>query len=323
MSDFCLKVQRFSERWMTARKRRLLLKKERQSKKNPVIDWIEAFLWAACVVLLINQYLFQAYQIPSGSMMNTLLIKDRIFVNKLIFGPELLPGIAKLPGPDTPERAEVIIFENPAYLSKGPAFDVIQRVLYMLTLSLVDIDKDQYGNPRAHFLIKRAVGMPGDRLRFDDGFLEVRPEGFSDFIAEKDFQKLGGYTYKTRRLIKEGDYRIIKANAVKDAYEMAGIPVPSEVTALAGGGDGGMDAYAKMRYRSETLYSIYPYDRKYGSDYQKLSLGWYIPEGYIFPLGDNRDDSKDARYFGPVRLKKVLGKAMFKYWPLQRLGTIR
>ena len=84
-----------------------------------------------------------------------------------------------------------------------------------------------------------------------------------------------------------------------------------------------MDSYAKMMYRSKTLYSIYPYDRKYGSDFKKLSMGWYIPQGYFFPLGDNRDDSKDARYFGPVRLKKVLGKAMFKYWPLYRLGIIR
>lgn len=323
MSDFLLKVQRFSEHWLTARKRRKLAKKEKQSKKNPVLDWIEAFLWAACVVLLINQYLFQAYQIPSGSMMNTLLIKDRIFVNKIIFGPELLPGIGKLPGFDKPERAEVIIFENPAYLSKGPVFDVVQRILYMLTLSLVDIDRDQYGNPRAHFLIKRAVGMPGDRLRFDDGELEIQPQGFSEFIHESEFKKLGGYTYNTRRLIQKSDYRIIKASAVKDAYDMAKIPLPTNIAQIAEQGDGGMDAYAKMMYRSRTLYSIYPYDRKYGSDYQRLSIGWYIPSGYIFPLGDNRDDSKDARYFGPVREKKVLGKAMFKYWPLQRMGVIR
>ena len=203
MNGFILRVQRFSERWMTARKRRILRKKEKQSRKNPVVDWIEAFVWAACVVLLINQYLFQAYQIPSGSMMNTLLIRDRIFVNKLVFGPELLPGLAKLPSPVNPERAEVVIFENPAYLSKGTGFDIVQRILYMLTLSLVDIDKDQYGNPRAHFLIKRAVGMAGDRLRFNNGFLEIKPEGFSEFLSEAEFQKLGRYDYITRRLVKK------------------------------------------------------------------------------------------------------------------------
>ena len=40
------------------------------------------------------------------------------------------------------------------------------------------------------------------------------------------------------------------------------------------------------------------------------------------PLGDNRDNSKDGRYFGPVSLDNVLGKAMFKYWPINRIGKI-
>jgi signal peptidase I len=40
-------------------------------------------------------------------------------------------------------------------------------------------------------------------------------------------------------------------------------------------------------------------------------------------MGDNRDNSHDARYFGPVRLEKVLGKALFRYWPLYRLGGVR
>jgi signal peptidase I len=40
-------------------------------------------------------------------------------------------------------------------------------------------------------------------------------------------------------------------------------------------------------------------------------------------MGDNRDNSKDARYFGPVRLRSVLGRATFKYWPLTRIGRIR
>ena len=41
------------------------------------------------------------------------------------------------------------------------------------------------------------------------------------------------------------------------------------------------------------------------------------------PMGDNRDDSRDARYFGPVRLEKVLGKGLFRYWPIARIGGVR
>jgi signal peptidase I len=40
-------------------------------------------------------------------------------------------------------------------------------------------------------------------------------------------------------------------------------------------------------------------------------------------MGDNRDDSRDARYFGPVRMEKVLGRALFRYWPITRLGGFR
>ena len=187
MDDFLNRLQVGTERFLTWRKRRKKLREEKQKKKNPVLDWVEAFLWAAAVVLIINQYLFQAYQIPSGSMIDTLNIKDRIFVNKVIFGPELVPGMWKLPGFKEPERTEVIIFENPTYLSRGPIFDILQRVIYMVTLSFVDIDKDEEGNPKAHFLIKRAVGVEGDRIKMREGEVYMNPGGTTGWIQEKDF----------------------------------------------------------------------------------------------------------------------------------------
>src|SRR5699024_9426571 len=44
-----------------------------------------------------------------------------------------------------------------------------------------------------------------------------------------------------------------------------------------------------------------------------------IPEGYILVLGDNRNNSKDSRDFGLVKIKDVVGKANFIYWPIQRI----
>ena len=127
--------------------------------------WIaDAIASAVVIVLVINQYLLQAYQIPSPSMEPSLLVSDRIFVNKIIYGPELIPGMLKMPGFTVPARGDMIIFESPEYISSGPLKDILQRVIYMVTLSLVDIDKDEYGQPKHHFLIKRAIGMPGDRL---------------------------------------------------------------------------------------------------------------------------------------------------------------
>ncbi len=316
-------VQSVTERYLTYRKRKKYRLKKKQQAKNPIIDWLEAFLWAAGVVLLINQYLFQAYQIPSGSMIDTLLIKDHIFVNKLIYGPELIPGKFKLPGFREPERNEVIIFESPNYISKGPAFDILQRVLYMLTLSFVDIDKDENGNPKPHFLIKRAAAAGGDSVRFRKGELEIKPPGFEDWLLEKKFKELSDFPDTTRRLTSQDEYPAIKASAFADAYNGEGISIPEKLSELASGGGPSGDMFAWMKYRSEANYQINPQNRRYGILWRKFDTGWYIPEGWIFPLGDNRDNSRDARYFGPVSLKNVLGKAMFKYWPANRIGTIK
>ena len=87
--DFFDRIQELTEAVLTRRKRRHLIIKEKQKAKHPVRDWVETFLWAAGMVLLANQYLLQAYVIPSGSMINSLLIGDRVFVNKLVYGPEL------------------------------------------------------------------------------------------------------------------------------------------------------------------------------------------------------------------------------------------
>ncbi len=324
-SAFSERLVRTTETLLSRRRERRARKKERQKQKNQIVDWIEAFLWAAFVVLLINQYLLQAYQIPSGSMIDTLLEQDRIFVNKFVYGPELLPGVGKLPGFREPRRGEVIIFENPSYLSRGTLFDIMQRVLYMVTLSLVDIDRDEQGQPRAHFLIKRGVGMPGDRFRSIEGNLFIKPRGVDRWLPEERFQELTGLEYPVRRLVSPESYALFEQAGIALAMREAGLDAAGDLDSI-------VDQVRGMRYvdgffldevRTEEFFRIQPHDQRIGGRYQVYRNGWYVPEGRRLPLGDNRDNSRDGRFFGPVPVEDILGRAMFRYWPLGRFGAIR
>ncbi|GHU82390.1 signal peptidase I [Spirochaetia bacterium] len=324
-ADFFDRIQERTEAYLTHRRKVQRIKKEKQRNKNPILDWLEAFLWAAGVVLLINQYLFQAYQIPSGSMIDTLLIKDRIFVNKIVYGPEILPGVGKLPSPVKPKRNDIIIFENPSYNSQGPVFDIAQRIIYMLTLSMVDIDREESGEPKVHFLIKRAAGVAGDRFITDRGELKIRFAGEDRWVSERDYIASRNRVHHLSRLMETEGYPSLEAAGKAAAYFNLGLN-PPDALALAAEPANALrypDYFAHDKARVELLRAAHPQDERYRTQAAKWVLGWYVPEGRILPLGDNRDNSRDGRYFGPVKVSKILGKGSIIYWPLGRFGPIR
>ena len=48
-----------------------------------------------------------------------------------------------------------------------------------------------------------------------------------------------------------------------------------------------------------------------------------VPDGYVYVLGDNREVSGDSRRFGCIPIDKIEGKAVFRFWPLNKLGTVK
>jgi signal peptidase I len=318
-------VVAITERYLSWRRVRRVRRKIRMQGKHPLLDWAEAIGSAILIVLVINQFLLQAYRIPSESMVPTLLVGDRIFVNKLIYGPELIPGSVKLPSPRLPRRGEVIIFENPTYVAVGPALELVQRVIYMATLSLVNIDTDDQGRPRAHFLIKRAIGMPGDRVRVRGGDVEIMVGGAGPWRPERELMQELGLPYNVRRLFPQDSYPDLRLASMARVRAAAGMRVSAaEATAAERIRDiGRVDYSYSNTWIARARYELDPHSHAVARDWRRLEHGWQVPDDAFMPMGDNRDDSRDSRDFGPVKLNKVLGQALFHYWPPSRWAAVR
>jgi signal peptidase I len=118
-----------------------------------VMRWWEGIKSLAGVILIylvIKTFLMEAFRIPSGSMVPTLLVGDWLFVNKLAYGPHLPFTQTNLPGYAQPRRGDVIVFESP-----------------------YQPDEAAIGNDPTPTLVKRLIGMPGDTLYMRDGLVYV------------------------------------------------------------------------------------------------------------------------------------------------------
>lgn len=115
----------------------LFKKKETIGPKKPWYrEWSEALIVAVVLALIIRTFLFQAFKIPSGSMLDTLLIGDHLLVNKFIYGTKVPFSDDRYLTLRNPERGDVIVFEFPE--DEGKSY----------------FDRRDF--------IKRVIGVPGD-----------------------------------------------------------------------------------------------------------------------------------------------------------------
>jgi signal peptidase I len=96
-----------------------------KDKKKLLWEYIEAIATALILALIIRAYIVQAFKIPSGSMIPTLLIGDHILVNKFIYGTKIPFSDNRILEFRKPGKGDIIVFKYP----ENPEKDFIKRVV--------------------------------------------------------------------------------------------------------------------------------------------------------------------------------------------------
>ena len=250
-----------------------------------ILETVKTVVYALLIAGVFRTVFFQPFWIPSGSMKDTLLIGDFLFVNKMAYGysyascpsiridrlgidisaddfcgmfragPEDTSGGSRLFG-SLPERGDVVVFRHP----------------------VTGVD-----------FIKRLIGLPGDRIQVTGGVLSINGEP----VALED---AGFFTENYLPQGPEGDLP-----------QCQNRPVPL-------GGD------CQKERQIETLPNGVSHDilniRDVTPGFDPDNTQVYtVPEGHYFFMGDNRDNSTDSRYFpdrggvGFVPLEDIVGRA--------------
>lgn len=81
--------------------------------KSQIREWTESIVIALVLALIIRTFIVQAFKIPSGSMIPTFQIGDRIFVNKFLYGAKVPFTDLKFPAVREPKRGDIIVFISP------------------------------------------------------------------------------------------------------------------------------------------------------------------------------------------------------------------
>jgi signal peptidase I len=121
-----------------------------QSRVRNLWENFKSIVGALAIFLVLRAFLVEAYRIPSGSMIPTLLVGDWLFVNKAIYGAHIPFSNASLPAYRDPHRGDVVVFVSP-----------------------YQADEARRGADPTPTLVKRLVGTQGDTLYMRNGILYV------------------------------------------------------------------------------------------------------------------------------------------------------
>ncbi len=216
----------------------------------PEPSWIEtcrSIFPVIGAVLVLRSFIYEPFQIPSGSMLPTLLVGDFILVEKYAYGLKDPVFRNKFIETGAPKHGDVAVFKYPEN---------------------TNID-----------YIKRIVGLPGDRIIYKDKQLYVQ--------KACDTKPCAGMEKLPLSLEKEGEF-YQGLTALKEYQEKLG------------------ENTHNILINPMRPDNIPHYFQQPGT----APVEWIVPKGHYFAMGDNRDNSKDSRYWGFVSDDNLVGKAV-------------
>lgn len=241
---------------------------ERDIVRQPT--WIEysgSFFPVIALVFILRSFLWEPFKIPSSSMVPTLLVGDFILVNKYTYGIRLPIINKKVIQINDPQRGDVMVFKYPK-----------------------DMGQDY---------IKRVIGVPGDKITYQDKRLTVNGKAV-EYTALDDYLDDQHPVYH------------------KQFVEKLPSPAPGGTTEHRILNTDGRSSF--------DLGSVEIFPLRDACDYTYDKFTCVVPEGHYFMMGDNRDNSADSRYWGFVPDRNIVGKA-FVVWmnfgDIKRVGGIQ
>lgn len=235
----------------------IVLRKSRAAgASEPIlVEYAKSFFPVILVVFFVRSFIVEPFKIPSGSMMPTLLAGDYILVNKFTYGlrvPILNNTFFEI---NHPSRGDVFVFHFPP----EPSIDYIKRV----------------------------VGLPGDKIRYQNKRLTINGKLL-------DVQDVGDYEYM--------------------------LPGLNSMTAREYREQLGSVNHSILIHDVVGNYDADAIGAKFANDEEVT-----VPAGHYLAMGDNRDNSSDSRVWGFVPEKNLVGKAFYIWMNFDqgsRIGTV-